>query len=166
MGSGISSKYTRSNGASQEYAPAYHVDKPMLNADKKRGTYHDGHYDKNPTAEKLLDKIQDDCIGSKSLSILVPYVVDLRGDIIIGLRNGNGKSRDVLPTPHPTLIGGKDPQVKVAGMLDIRNGKIYNYDNDSGHYKPNVKSMLAADEAFRKLPPTVFTIKSKRNPHK
>jgi hypothetical protein len=166
MGSGISSKYTRSNGASQEYAPAYHVEKPMLNADKKRGTYHDGHYDKNPTAERLMDKIHGNYIGNKLYNARIQYVVDLEGNIIVGRRNGNGTNKDDLPTPHPTLIGGKDPQVKVAGIIEIRGGKIYNYDNDSGHYKPNVKSMLAADEAFRKLPQTVFTKDSKRNPHK
>lgn len=166
MGSGNSSAYSKGNGASQEYAKSYHVDKPMLDADKKRGTYHDGHYDKNPTAENLLDKINGDYIVDKNYTIMLPYVVDLKGNIIVGLRNGNGKSRDVLPTPHPTLIGGSDPQVKVAGILDIRNGKIFNYDNQSGHYKPHVKSMRAADDAFKKLPPSVFSNDAKRNPHK
>lgn len=46
MGSGNSLGYSKANGGSQEYASSYHVDKPMLEADKKRGTYHDGHYDK------------------------------------------------------------------------------------------------------------------------
>lgn len=166
MGSGNSSGYSKGNGGAQEYARSYHVDKPMLEADKKRGTYHDGHYDKNPTAEDLQDKVKGDYIGDKNFTMVLPYVVDLKGHIIVGRRNGNGKGRDALPTPHPTLTGGKDPQVGVAGMLDIRNGKIYNYDNQSGHYKPNVKSMPAADEAFKKLPPSVFSPKAKRNPHK
>ena len=166
MGSGTSSGYSKDSGGSQKYAPYYHVDKPMLEADKKRGTYHDGHYDKNPTAEKLLDKVNEDCIGNKSFTVLVPYVVNLRGNIIIGQRNGNGKDRNVLPTPHPTLVGGKDPLVKVAGMLDIRNGKIYDYNNHSGHYKPNIRSMSVADKAFAKLPPWLFAHNAKRNPHK
>ena len=166
MGSGYSSGYSKGNGGSQEYASSYHVDKPMLKADKKRGIYHDGHYDKNPTAENLLEKVNGNYIENKRFNKKVPYVVDLNGNIIIGQRNGNGTGTDALPTPHPTLIGGKDPQVKVAGILEIRGGKIYNYDNDSGHYKPNVKSMPAADEAFKKLPPSVFSKDAKRSPHK
>ncbi|MBQ7652327.1 MAG: hypothetical protein IJS15_15310 [Victivallales bacterium] len=166
MGSGTSSGYSKGNGGSQEYAISYHVDKPMLEADKKRGTYHDGHYDKNPTAEKLLDKVNGNYIGNKRFNASLPYVVDLNGNIIVGKRNGNGTGKDVLPTPHPNLIGGKDPQVKVAGMIVIRGGKIYSYDNDSGHYKPNAKSMPVADAALKKLPSTVFTKDAKRNPHK
>lgn len=69
-------------------------------------------------------------------------------------RNGNG--REGLPTPHPTLIGGKDPQVQMAGLVKIRGGKIISYDNRSGHYKPNIKSISVADEAFGKLPASVF----------
>lgn len=167
MGSGTSSGYLKDNGGSQPFASSYHVDKPMLKADKERGTYHDGHYDKNPTAENLLDKVNGNYIGNKHYNVKkLPYVVDLDGNIIVGKRNGNGSGTDVLPTPHPTLIGGKDPQVKVAGIIDIRGGKIYSYDNDSGHYKPNVKSMPSADEAFKKLPPTVFAKNAQRNPHK
>ena len=61
-----------------------------------------------------------------------------------------------MRTPHPTLIGGKDPQVQMAGILDVRNGKIHGYDNQSGHYKPNKKSMEVADEIFGKLNPNLF----------
>ena len=85
----------------------------------------------------------------------MPYVIDLDGNIIIGKRNGNG--RYGLPTPHPTLIGGRDPQVKMAGIVDIRGGKIFSYDKRSGHFKPNDKSMHVADEAFAKLPKSLFS---------
>lgn len=84
----------------------------------------------------------------------MPYVVTKNGDIIIGRRNGNGKNG--LATPHPTLIGGKNPEVTMAGILHIHGGKIASYDNDSGHFKPNIKSMPAADAAFSKLPPSLF----------
>ena len=85
-----------------------------------------------------------------SYFVTIPYVITLDGKVIIGSRNGNG--RIGLPTPHPTLIGGLDPKVRMAGILDIRGGKIYSYDDRSGHYRPNILSMKWADEAFAKYP--------------
>ncbi len=157
MGSGSSGSYSGTGGGSQPYAESYHVESKMHNADIKNGVYHDGHYDKNPTAKSINEMINGNYIGSKTFNGKMPYVIDLDGNIILGKRNGNG--RDGLPTPHPTLIGGKDPQVKMAGIVDIRGGKIHSYDNQSGHYKPNEKSMPASDEAFGKLPKSLFSKK-------
>lgn len=78
------------------------------------------------------------------------YIVDQKGNIIIGTRNGERM-------PHPTLIGGKDPQVLGAGIVDIRAGKIYSIDNASGHYKPGTESLNAAKDAFGKLPEKYFS---------
>ena len=39
---------------------------------------------------------------------------------------------------------------------EIHGGKIAAYDNQSGHFKPNAKSMQVADEAFGKLPSILF----------
>ena len=154
MGSGSSSLYDGTHG-SQPYASSYHVEPKMHQEDVKNGTFHDGHYDKNPTAKNINDMINGNYIGSKSFNDdNMPYVIDMNGNIILGKRNGNG--RDGAATPHPTLIGGKDPQVQMAGILKIRGGKIYSYDNKSGHYKPNIKSMKVADEAFGKLPSQLF----------
>ena len=153
MGSGAGGSYDGGSG-SQPYAPSYHVEKSMHEQDIKNGTYHDGHYDKNPTAQNINDMINGNYIGNKHTNIDMPYVIDLDGNIILGKRNGNGK--DGAPTPHPTLIGGKDPQVQMAGIVHIQGGKIASYDNQSGHYKPNAKSMQVADEAFGKLPSTLF----------
>ena len=154
MGSGAGGSYGSGSGGSQPYAPSYHVEKSMHERDIKNGTYHDGHYDKNPTAKNINDMINGNYIGNKNTNIDMPYVIDLKGNIILGRRNGNGK--DGAPTPHPTLIGGKDPQVQMAGIVHIQGGKIASYDNQSGHYKPNSKSMSAADEAFGKLPSALF----------
>ena len=155
MGSGISDIYTGTNGGSQPYAPSYQVTPDMLQYDKNRGVYHDGHYDKNPTARNINDSINGDYIENKQYSDQnLTYAIDMQGNIIIGKRNGNG--RDGIATPHPTLIGGKNPEVQVAGILDIRGGKIYSYDNQSGHFKPNAKSLEAADKAFGKLPRKLF----------
>ncbi len=152
MGSGAGRNY--GGGGSQPYAPSYHVESHMHDLDIARGIYHDGHYDKNPTAKNIIDMIHGNYIGDKRTNADMPYVIDLKGNIILGKRNGNG--RDGVPTPHPTLIGGKDPQVQMAGIVHIQGGKIASYDNQSGHYKPNIKSMGVADEAFGKLPSTVF----------
>lgn len=153
MGSGVGGNYG-SGGGSQPYAPSYHVEKGMHAADIKSGVYHDGHYDKNPTAKNINDMINGNYIGNKNTNADMPYVIDMNGNIIIGKRNGNGK--DGLQTPHPTLIGGKHPQVQMAGIVHIHGGKIASYDNQSGHYKPNAKSMSVADEAFGKLPQALF----------
>lgn len=154
MGSGANGSYGGGSSGSQPYAPSYHVEKSMHEMDIRNGTYHDGHYDKNPTAQNINDMINGNYVGNKNTNIDMPYVIDLNGNIILGRRNGNG--RNGAPTPHPTLVGGKDPQVQMAGIVHIQGGKIASYDNQSGHYKPSSKSMDVADEAFGKLPPTIF----------
>lgn len=77
------------------------------------------------------------------------YVVDLNGNIIIGTRAGGHM-------PHPTLIGGQDPMVKAAGIVDIRAGRIYFIDNASGHFRPSKSSLNSAKEAFESLRPKGF----------
>lgn len=126
----------------------------MHNKDIEAGIYHDGHYDKNPTAKPLEDMINGNYIGNKSTNMDLPYVITKEGEIIVGKRNGNG--RNGLATPHPTLIGGENPEVAMAGMLHIHGGKIAGYDSNSGHFKPNSKSMPIADKAFEKLPKQLF----------
>ena len=140
-------------GNSQPYQNEYSVYAKMMKKDIMRGVYKPGiGYIVNPTA-KTLDSIYDGkYIGGKNGDMTVPYVITIKGDVIIGNRNGNGRAPDALPTPHPTLIGGTDPKVRMAGMLTIKDGKILSYDHLSGHYRPNIKSMLWADEAFAKYP--------------
>ena len=77
------------------------------------------------------------------------YVVDESGEIIIGTRSGQRM-------PHPTLVGGADPQVRAAGIVDIRGGRIYSVDNASGHFKPGAESLENAQNAFSQLPPGSF----------
>lgn len=160
MGSGRSGIYSGTFGSSQSYAPSYAVMPDMRKADKERGIYGAGGYAKNPTAMPIVDAIRGNYIGDKHTNRLFTYVIDTKGTIIIGERNGRGTRGD--PTPHPTLIGGKNPKVIVAGMLDIRGGKIYSYDHMSGHFKPNAKSLAAAKAAFEKLPKTLFHKKYRR----
>ncbi len=72
-----------------------------------------------------------------------------QGDIIIGKRSNpiNPSKR----SPHPMLIGGKDPQLQCAGMITFRNGKIVSVNNQSGHFRPSEKSMDKVYAALKKL---------------
>lgn len=78
------------------------------------------------------------------------YVVDSSGNIVIGTRAGQRM-------PHPTLIGGANPQVQAAGIVEIRGGQIYRIDNASGHFKPSNESLFAAEKAFGQLPSNTFS---------
>ena len=48
------------------------------------------------------------------------YVLDSDGNIIIGTRAGQHM-------PHPTLIGGSDPTVHGAGIVEIRIFKVFRH---------------------------------------
>ncbi len=155
MGSGISGNYsgTKPIESSQIYAESYGVTPEMLQFDINRGVY-DGTYEKNPTAQKIEDVINGEYIISESRDRYLTYVIDMNDNIIVAERNGNGFKGKA--TPHPTLIGGKNPRVKMAGILHLDKGKIVSYDNMSGHFKPNIKSMDVAKKVFDKLPSYLF----------
>ncbi|MBP5287563.1 MAG: hypothetical protein J6Z08_06680 [Elusimicrobiales bacterium] len=153
MGSDKSYKYSGTMPKSQHYAKAYHVTPEMIEYDKQRGVYN-GIYELNPTAQNITKNGNSEFVISKNANDWYTYVVKLNGDIIVGKRNGNGRGGKA--TPHPTLVGGTDPLVQVAGMLLLKKGKILKFNHESGHFKPNIKSMKAAKEAFSKLPATIF----------
>ncbi|MCQ2799721.1 MAG: hypothetical protein MJ228_03000 [Bacilli bacterium] len=141
------------NGESQPFQKEYSVYSKMKEKDIRSGVYKDDvGYAKNPTAKTLDSLLDGNYIVDKHFNKKVPYVVTTDGNVVIGDRNGNGKTPSRTPTPHPTLIGGTDPKVRMAGILDIRGGKIYLFDDRSGHYRPNPKSMIFAEEAFAKYP--------------
>lgn len=147
--------YSSLHGQSQPYQSLYSVYAKMVKLDIKIGVYKPdkGGYTLNPTAEKLDDRFDGKLIRPSRGDLIFTYVIDKDGDVIIGKRNGNGRrSTGALPTPHPTLVGGLNPKVRMAGILHIKDGKIVSYDNQSGHYRPNIKSMKIADEAFKKYP--------------
>ncbi|MCX6595906.1 MAG: hypothetical protein NTV70_06025 [Acidobacteria bacterium] len=83
----------------------------------------------------------------------VMYVVTTGGEIIIAARSGH--QRDL---PHPTLIGGDDPEALSAGLVLFRDGRIVCvFINASGHFKPNDLSSIEVSLAlFSRLPAEAF----------
>lgn len=64
-----------------------------------------------------------------------------RVGLILGSRTENA-------LPHPTLIGGKDPRVLTAGELVIKNGKIVEINNQTGHFRSDINSLRHAKGAL------------------
>ncbi len=168
MGSGISGNYngTRPTEAFRKIANFYHVTKDMLEKDKKDPDIYNptSGYFKNPTSTNLSDAIKEDkvYIKEKRMHGTVPYVLTCDDKILFGKRvNPNNPTKR---SPHPTLIGGRDPIVKCAGMITFSKGKIVSMDNQSGHFKPNIESMKYVDNVMKKLyqqHPGAFSNKSK-----
>ncbi|MBR4948502.1 MAG: hypothetical protein IKZ29_08090 [Clostridiales bacterium] len=166
MGSGSSSSYNDITTGSQPYAPTYSVTKDMLKKDMKDSDIYNPNtgYFHNPSAQNLEESIRDGDIysGEEKADTSFPYVLDTAGNIIFGKRaNPNNPEKR---SPHPTLIGGKDPKVQCAGIIKITDGKIVSVDNRSGHFKPNelsMKKVYNALEDLRSRHPEVFSPKYK-----
>lgn len=153
MGSGSSSSYSGTNGGSQEYAETYRVVPKMLNKDKKDSDIYNSNtgYFKNPTATNLLEAIKNNRFYIQGIKAenKFTYVLDENGNIIFGKRcNPNNSNKR---SPHPTLIGGKNPKVQCAGIIEFKDGKIYYADNNSGHFRPNIKSLDKVKAILDKL---------------
>jgi hypothetical protein len=123
----------------------------MQAMDAETGVLRNGSYIKNPTAQKLNDLVQpgSNYVGNSQMNGRYMYVVDTDGNIVIGSRAGQHM-------PHPTLIGGQNPTVQGAGVIDIRGGKIFSIDNVSGHFKPDASSLTSVQKAFSEYPTNVF----------
>jgi len=150
MGSGSSSSYSGAGG-SQPFAEKYHVVSKELRKDKLDPDIYSPQtgYFKNPTATIIDSESSLVLLEGKKANGRFTYVLDENGNIIVGKRsNPNNPTKRA---PHPTLIGGKDPQVQVAGIITIKNGKISAVDNQSGHFRPNIQSMEKVDAALQKI---------------
>ena len=153
MGSGSSGSYTGTSGGSQPYAETYSVVDAELSKDKKDTDIYNpsSGYFKNPTAINIEDAAGKDSVrvDSKRPEGQITYVLDKGGNIIIGTRkNPNNSDKRA---PHPTLIGGKNPEVQCAGMITFKKGKIVAVNNHSGHFRPNSQSMPKVYDALKKL---------------
>ncbi len=122
---------------------SYTVDSSMFPDDEAAGVLQNGEYVKNPSAHNINDYISKNSnyLGNKNMNGQYMYVVDTDGNIIIGTRYGQRM-------PHPTLIGGINPQVQAAGIIELRGGKIYSINNASGHYKPGNECLNVVEYFF------------------
>ena len=129
----------------------YTVDPSMQAKDIEMEVLNDGVYIKNPTAQNMSDLVKpgSNYVGNSKMNGQFMYVVDTDGNIVIGSRAGQHM-------PHPTLVGGSNPTVQGAGIVEIRGGKIYKVDNASGHFKPDSSSLSSIQNAFEQLPSNVF----------
>ena len=111
-----------------------------------------GKYKLNPTTKNIDDYISESSnyVKDKNFNGKFMYVIDEKGNIIIGTRNNEY-------FPHPTLIGGENPKVLSAGIVEIRGGKIYKIDNASGHFKPGAGSIDISKSFFDQLPEKVYS---------
>lgn len=143
MGSSSYGPYVGISGGSQPYAEIYSVIPRVLSVDKENTTVYTkkNGYFHNPTSVHIEKSIKNGRIYLNNNKANGPkmYVLDKNGNMLIGLRiNPNDGSNKA---PHPTLIGGKNPKVKCAGMITFNKGKIVSINNESGHFRPNIKSM-------------------------
>lgn len=152
MGSGSKGPYGN-NGGSQPYADSYHVVGEMMDKDKQDPNIYDARkgYFKNPLASTIENAIDGKRVVMNNVSAdgVYTYVLDSDSNVVFAKRfnPNNSASR----APHPTLIGGKDPVVQCAGMIHFRKGRIVWFNNDSGHFRPNEKSLEKVDLAMNNL---------------
>ncbi len=122
----------------------------MREMDQRRGLIdRNDRYVLNPTRTQLSrDNVVAGQIrvNGQAASGRYMYVVDNQGRISIGTRAGG--------YPHPTLVGGQDPQVRAAGIVELRRGRIYSVDSHSGHFRPPDDSLYDARDAFNALDAT------------
>jgi hypothetical protein len=102
-------------------------------------------YIRNPSATRLSDVVSNGRVTGDFRNGTFQYVVDQNGEVWVGRRMRQNM-------PHPTLIGGRDPQVQAAGMLEIQGGEIVRVDNHSGHFRPPRPTVRRAIDALTRLP--------------
>ena len=140
----------------------YDVVPEMSEIDMQRGTLVNNSYIKNPSAKDITKYVNNTNYlgtgGKKgALNGEYMYAIDANNNIIIGNRVTNQVVKK-HGLPHPTLLGGKNPQVQGAGIIEIRGGKIYKIDNASGHFQPGTESLKRTEEVFHeKIPSKYFS---------
>ncbi|MBQ7217464.1 MAG: hypothetical protein IJS39_15935 [Synergistaceae bacterium] len=138
---------------SQPYKNLYNVVPDMLELDKKHEDIYNPEtgYFTNPSARILQEEISRGTLlkNETKAEISLIYVVDKEDNIIFGERiNPNNAAQR---SPHPALMGGKNPEVKCAGIIKFRDKKIYSINNQSGHYKPDIQSLELAEKILQAL---------------
>ncbi len=114
-------------------------DESLYAADRAKNVLVGNSYVLNPTRRVSTElhvtpsgKVKLDPNSGDAMNGQYMYVVDEFDNVVIGQRATappfNGYA------PHPSLIGGENPMVQAAGMVEFRAGKIYKVDNASGHF--------------------------------
>jgi len=105
--------------------------------------YNNLHNNVNSQSGKISDNdgiiIHTDNVNGEGLM----YAVDNAGVIHIGGRGGT------MSFPHPTLVGGTNPNVKCAGMIKFNQGRILEINNNSGHFKPSAANLDQIKSIFQ-----------------
>jgi hypothetical protein len=61
-------------------------------------------------------------------------------------------------------VGGANPNVKCAGMIRFKDGRILEISNNSGHFKPSNAALQEAEKVFKqKMPANTFDSQFKVN---
>lgn len=107
--------------------------------------------DINPQSGKIRDVNGNVMVTDNVNGEGLMYAIDESGNIWIGGRGGE------ISYPHPTLVGGVNPNVKCAGMIKFKDGRVLEISNNSGHFKPTNSSLQEAETLFKqKLPANSF----------
>lgn len=154
MGSGVSGLNKTSFGTSQPFAESYRVVPELLRLDRKDLDIYDPRtgYFMNPTATDLAEAFGTGRVcfrDGKEADGYAIYVLDPHGRLIIGRRrnpNQPGKR-----APHPTLVGGRNPEVACAGRIKFEKGRILSVDHESGHFQPHEKSLRELGKYLKQL---------------
>ena len=105
--------------------------------------YNNLHNNVNSQSGKISDNdgiiIHTDNVNGEGLM----YAVDNAGVIHIGGRGGT------MSFPHPTLVGGTNPNVKCAGMIKFNQGRILEINNNSGHFKHSAANLDQIKSIFQ-----------------
>ena len=99
----------------------------------------------NPLSHRLHPSI-----GSPNAGVEIMWVLTSERGLVFGTRPLN------IRRPHPTLVGGIDPEVISAGTIDVANNQILEIRDDSGHFRPGFPGLELALRAFNALPVDVF----------
>ncbi|WP_143764940.1 hypothetical protein [Collinsella vaginalis] len=78
---------------------------------------------RDPTVVNAHDSVSDGVLvnhAGKPTDGHYIYAVKENGELVIGERNG----KDGKTTPHPMLVGGREPRVKVLEWLQGRTVKL------------------------------------------
>ena len=81
--------------------------------------------DINPQSGKIRDVNENVMVTDNVNGEGLMFAIDESGNIWIGGRGGE------ISYPHPTLVGGVNPNVKCAGMIKFKDGRILEITNNN-----------------------------------